>query len=69
MRDKPLHEKITDLSSVLMALTYAGGGIYLIFSSLSFRFMPVGSVPRYALAGILILYGFYRGYRVWKNRA
>jgi hypothetical protein len=69
MKDKPLHEKITDLSSLLMALTYAGGGIYLIFSSLSFRLMPVGSVPRYAMAGILILYGFYRGYRVWKKRA
>jgi hypothetical protein len=67
MKEKPLHEKITDLSSVLMALTYAGGGIFLIFSSLSFKLLPVGSMPRNAMAGILILYGCYRGYRVWRK--
>ncbi|PWJ59965.1 hypothetical protein CLV98_101140 [Dyadobacter jejuensis] len=67
MRERPLHEKITDLASVLMALTYAGGGIYLISSSLSFSLMPVGSVTRYAFAGILILYGLLRGFRIWKK--
>jgi hypothetical protein len=68
MREKPLHEKIVDLTSVLMALTYIGGGIFLILSSLSFKLFPVGSMPRYAFAGTLILYGAYRGYRVWRRR-
>jgi hypothetical protein len=67
MGDRPLHEKILDLASVLMALTYAGGGIYLITSSLSFSLMPVGSIQRYAFAGILFLYGCLRAYRVWKR--
>ena len=68
MREKPLHEKISDLTSIVMALTYIGGGIFLILSSLSFRLLPIGSVPRYAFAGTLILYGAYRGYRVWRKR-
>ncbi len=38
MKEKPLHEKIIDLASLLMALIYVGGGIYLIFSSSSFNF-------------------------------
>jgi hypothetical protein len=67
MKEKPLHEKVIDLASLLMALTYIGGGIYLVSSSLSFNLLPVGSMQRYAFAGILILYGFYRGYRVWKK--
>jgi hypothetical protein len=68
MREKPLHEKIGDLTSVLMALTYIGGGVFLILSSLSFKMLPIGSLPRHAFAGTLILYGAYRGYRVWKRR-
>ena len=28
MREKPLHEKIGDLTSVVMALTYIGGGVF-----------------------------------------
>ncbi|SKC15646.1 hypothetical protein SAMN05660293_04890 [Dyadobacter psychrophilus] len=68
MREKPLHEKIGDLTSVLMALTYIGGGVFLILSSLSFRLLPVGSLARNAFAGTLILYGAYRGYRVWRRR-
>jgi len=67
MKEKPLHEKIIGIASLLMALTYMGGGIYLIASSLSFNLLPVGSMERNAFAGILILYGFYRGYRVWKK--
>jgi len=67
MKEKPLHEKIIDLASLLMALVYIGGGVYLIASSLSFSLLPVGSIQRFAFAGILILYGFYRGYRVWKK--
>ena len=66
MKEKPLHEKIIGLASLLMALAYMGGGIFLIASSLSFSLLPVGSWPRYAFAGILILYGFFRGYRAWK---
>ncbi|KAA0990366.1 hypothetical protein FXO21_09460 [Dyadobacter sp. UC 10] len=68
MREKPLHEKIGDLTSVLMAVTYIGGGVFLILSSLSFRLLPIGSTARYAFAGTLILYGAYRGYRVWRRR-
>ena len=68
MREKPLHEKIGDLTSVLMALTYIGGGVFLVLSSLSFRLLPVGSIARNAFAGTLILYGAYRGYRVWRRR-
>lgn len=68
MREKPLHEKIGDLTSVLMALTYIGGGVFLVLSSLSFRLLPVGSLARNAFAGTLILYGVYRGYRVWRRR-
>jgi hypothetical protein len=67
MKEKPLHEKVIDLASLLMALIYIGGGIYLISSSLSFNLLPVGSIQRYAFSGTLILYGFYRGYRVWKK--
>jgi len=68
MREKPLHEKIGDLTSVIMALTYIGGGVFLVLSSLSFRLLPVGSLARNAFAGTLILYGAYRGYRVWRRR-
>ena len=67
MKGKPLHEKAIDLASLLMALIYVGGGIYLIFSSSSFNFLPISSVQRYALAGTLIVYGIFRGYRVWKR--
>jgi divalent metal cation (Fe/Co/Zn/Cd) transporter len=67
MKGKPFHEKIIDLASLIMALIYVGGGIYLIFSSSSFNFLPVNRTQRYALAGILILYGIFRGYRVWKR--
>jgi hypothetical protein len=67
MKEKPLHEKIIGLASMLMALVYIGGGIYLIASSLSFNLLPVGSTQRHAFAGTLILYGLYRGYRVWKK--
>ena len=67
MKEKPLHEKVVIIASLLMALIYIGGGIYLISSSLSFSLLPVGSMPRYAFAGILILYGFYRGYRVLRK--
>ncbi|MCF2445969.1 hypothetical protein L0657_18565 [Dyadobacter sp. CY345] len=67
MKEKPLHEKIIGLASLLMALVYIGGGIYLISSSLSFSLLPVGSIQRIAFAGILILYGCYRGYRAWKK--
>ncbi|TLV00177.1 hypothetical protein FEN17_11760 [Dyadobacter luticola] len=68
MREKPLHEKIGDLTSIVMALTYIGGGVFLIFSSFSFRLLPIGSLARYAFAGTLIVYGGYRGYRVWRKR-
>lgn len=67
MKEKPLHEKIIIIASLLMALIYIGGGVYLISSSLSFNLLPVGSMQRFAFSGILILYGFYRGYRVWKK--
>ncbi|OJV21368.1 MAG: hypothetical protein BGO21_10965 [Dyadobacter sp. 50-39] len=67
MREKPLHEKLGDLTSSVMALAYVGGGVFLILSSFSFRLLPVGSVWRYAMAGILILYGAYRGYRVLRR--
>jgi len=68
MREKPLHEKIVDLASVVMALAYIGGGVFLVLSSFSFRLLPVGSLARNAFAGTLILYGVYRAYRVWKGR-
>ena len=67
MREKPLHEKLGDLASSVMALAYVGGGVFLILSSFSFRLLPVGSIWRYAMAGILILYGAYRGYRVLRR--
>lgn len=67
MREKPLHEKLGDLTSSVMALAYVGGGVFLILSSFSFRLLPVGSIWRYAMAGILILYGAYRGYRVLRR--
>lgn len=68
MKETPLHEKVIDLVSVLMALIYVGGGIFLIFSSSSFNFLPITNVQKYALAGTLILYGIFRGYRVWKRQ-
>jgi hypothetical protein len=67
MKEKPLHEKVLDLASLLMALIYVGGGIYLVFSSSSFNFLPLNKVQRYAIAGTLILYGIFRAYRVWKR--
>lgn len=68
MREKPLHEKLIDLASLIMALIYVGGGVYLIFSSSSFNLLPINNTQRYALAGTLILYGIFRGYRVWRKR-
>ena len=68
MKEKPLHEKVLDLASLLMALVYVGGGIFLIFSSSSINFLPITNVQKYALAGTLILYGIFRGYRVWKRQ-
>jgi divalent metal cation (Fe/Co/Zn/Cd) transporter len=68
MKGAPLHEKVADLASLIMALIYVGGGVYLILSSSSFNFLPINKTQKLALAGILILYGFFRGYRVWKRR-
>lgn len=68
MRDRPLHEQVIDLASLIMALVYVGGGVYLISSSSSFNFLPINNIQKYALAGILILYGSFRAYRVWKRR-
>jgi divalent metal cation (Fe/Co/Zn/Cd) transporter len=67
MREKPFHEKVLDLVSMIMALIYVGGGIALIFSSSSFRFFPINEVQKYALAAVLIVYGIFRGYRVWRG--
>ena len=67
MREKPLHEKLGDLTSSVMALAYVGGGVFLILSSFSFRLLPIGSIWRYAFAGTLIVYGLYRGYRVLRR--
>ena len=53
---------------MFMALVYVGGGIYLIASSLSFSFLPAGSVYRYIFAVALVAYGIYRGYRAWEFR-
>jgi Na+/alanine symporter len=68
MREKPLHEKLGDLTSSVMALAYIGGGVFLILSSFSFRLLPIGSIWRYAFAGTLIVYGAFRGYRVLRGR-
>ncbi len=68
MKGTPLHERVLDLASLLMALIYVGGGIFLIFSSSSFNFLPITSGQKYALGGMLILYGCFRAYRVWKRR-
>lgn len=68
MKGKPLHEQVLDLASLLMALIYVGGGIFLIFSSSSFNFLPITNVQKYALGGTLILYGCFRAYRVWKRK-
>ncbi|TDE13745.1 hypothetical protein [Dyadobacter psychrotolerans] len=68
MKEKPLHEKVLDLASLLMALVYVGGGIFLIFSSSSFNLFPLSALQRNALGGTLILYGIFRGYRVWKRQ-
>ncbi len=46
MKEKPLHEKVILIASLLMALIYIGGGVYLISSSLSFNLLPVGSIQR-----------------------
>ncbi|WP_327487374.1 hypothetical protein [Telluribacter sp.] len=67
MKERPLHEKVSILTSMMMALVYAGGGIYLIASSSSFNLIPAGSWGRYLLSAALIAYGVYRGYRAWKN--
>jgi hypothetical protein len=67
MKERPLHEKVLILTSMLMALVYTGGGIYLISSSSSFNMLPAGSAERYLLAVALIAYGLYRGYRAWKG--
>ncbi len=67
MREKPLHEKLGDLTSSVMALAYVGGGVFLILSSFSFRLLPIGSFWRYLFAGTLIVYGLYRGYRVLRR--
>ena len=63
MKRRPLHQELPFYTSMFMALVYVGGGIYLIASSLSFSFLPAGSVYRYIFAAALIAYGIYRGYR------
>ncbi len=67
MKDRPLHERVTIITSMMMALVYAGGGIYLIASSSSFNLIPAGSIWRYLLGAALIAYGVFRGYRAWKG--
>ncbi len=68
MKKRPFHQEIGFITSMFMALVYIGGGIYLIASSLSFRFLPAGSAARYIFAVALIAYGIYRGYRAREFR-
>lgn len=63
MSRRPVNQQVGLVASVFMALIYMGGGIFLIFSSLSFSFLPTGSSYRYIFAVALIAYGIYRGYR------
>jgi type IV secretory pathway VirB6-like protein len=69
MSKKPFHEKILDLVSIVMALIYVGGGVALILSSSSFKFLPINSIQKYALGALLIVYGIFRGYRVWRGNS
>ena len=66
MRQRSVPEKLNILISSVMALLYFGGGIFLITSSLSFGYLAAGSLPRMALSAVLIIYGLFRGYRVWR---
>ena len=68
MSRRPVHQQVGFVASVFMALVYIGGGIFLIASSLSFRFLPAGSVYRYIFAIALIAYGIHRGYRAREYR-
>ena len=68
MNRRPVHQEVGFIASMFMALVYIGGGIFLIASSLSFRFLPAGSVYRYIFAIALIAYGIHRGYRAREFR-
>ncbi|MFA7474076.1 MAG: hypothetical protein WCY86_14295 [Spirosomataceae bacterium] len=66
MNKRPVQEQISMIVSSFMAILYVGGGIVLITSSSSFAFLHPGSIERYLLAAILIIYGIYRARRAWK---
>lgn len=67
MNERPLQERIGLAISLLMSIIYTGGGIFLIASSFPLSFLPSGSLQRYAMAVLLLLYGIYRGQRGWKQ--
>jgi hypothetical protein len=67
MGKRPLHENLSNILSMIMALVYTGGGVFLISSSSSFNLLPDTGAWRIALAVVLIAYGCMRGYRAWKG--
>lgn len=67
MGKRPLHENLSNILSMIMALVYTGGGVFLISSSSSFNLLPGKGVWRITLAVVLIAYGALRGYRAWKG--
>lgn len=67
MKRRPLHENLSSVLSLVMAVVYLGGGILLISSSSSFSLFPGGDGGRVSFALALIAYGVFRGYRGWKG--
>ncbi len=69
MNDQKKSNKIFILINVLMALSYSGIGILLIFnpeSAFSQMMLP-SSYYAYALGLLLVIYGLFRAWRVYSN--
>jgi hypothetical protein len=65
------NQQLVFVMQTIMGLAYLGGGLFLVASSLTYGILPTGTI-RYAIGGLLIVYGLfrvYRGIQLWKNES
>ena len=68
-KDKEMTQRISTISAIMgiiMTAIYMGMSFLLLFTNLF-----VGKVPewvRYMMGVVLLVYGIYRGYRVYKSK-
>jgi hypothetical protein len=69
MSKKTLNQQLVFALQTTMGLAYVGGGLFLVASSLTYGFLPTGTI-RYTIGSLILVYGIFRVYRaiqLWKE--